>query len=303
MCISLVRPHRAMAPSAAALLERELAANTFDDGLNRELATDYHRFVLELGLLAAVEADAIGQPLSAVTWERLARMLDAGAAILDATGRAPRQGDDDEGRALIVDDPERDPWATILSAGAALLGAPGWWPDFAGSVQGSLLGALGRSRQMPRPSERPRRFPDAGLVLLTLAHRMVPKSGADAMAAPMDSCPSRPMPMPMPCPWRCDTTVSISLPTPAPTATTVSPCGESGSARRQPTTLSRSAVKPVRVGWSVSLEHPRRTSTLTCEVGEARCETWSAEARRVPALAYSNNAPSFGDVGLSGADS
>jgi hypothetical protein len=153
--------------SAAALLERELAANTFDDGLNRELATDYHRFVLELGLLAAVEADAIGQPLSAGTWERLARMLDAGAAVLDATGRAPRQGDDDEGRALIVDDPEGDPWATILSAGAALLGAPGWWPDFAGSVQGSLLGALGRSRQMPRPTERPRRFPDAGLVLLT----------------------------------------------------------------------------------------------------------------------------------------
>ena len=31
--------------SAATLLERELAANTFDDGLNRELATDYHRFV------------------------------------------------------------------------------------------------------------------------------------------------------------------------------------------------------------------------------------------------------------------
>ena len=46
--------------SAAALLERELAANTFDDGLNRELATDYHRFVLELGLVAAVEADADG---------------------------------------------------------------------------------------------------------------------------------------------------------------------------------------------------------------------------------------------------
>ena len=50
--------------SAAALLERELAANTFEDGLNRELATDYHRFVLELGLVAAVEADADGEALS-----------------------------------------------------------------------------------------------------------------------------------------------------------------------------------------------------------------------------------------------
>ena len=66
--------------SAAALLERELAANTFDDGLNRELATDYHRFVLELALVAAVEADAAGHPLSVATWERLARIADAGAA-------------------------------------------------------------------------------------------------------------------------------------------------------------------------------------------------------------------------------
>ena len=47
---------------AAALLEREIAANTLRDGLNRELATDYHRFVLELGLVAAVEADTAGDP-------------------------------------------------------------------------------------------------------------------------------------------------------------------------------------------------------------------------------------------------
>jgi hypothetical protein len=153
--------------SAAALLERELAANTFEDGLNRELATDYHRFVLELGMVAAVEADADGETLSKATWERLARMLDAGAAILDVTGRAPRQGDGDEGRALVVDDPERDPWATALGTGAALLGAPGWWPRFAGGLQAYLLGALAQVRQLPRPAIRPRRFNDGGLVVLS----------------------------------------------------------------------------------------------------------------------------------------
>jgi hypothetical protein len=152
--------------SAAALLERELAANTFDDGLNRELATDYHRFVLEVALVAAVEADADDHPLSPATWERLARMLDAGAAILDASGRAPRQGDGDEGRALVIDGPEANPWATILGAGAALLGAPAWWPHVAGSVEAALLEALGRSRQLPRQLARPRQFADAGLVIL-----------------------------------------------------------------------------------------------------------------------------------------
>ena len=161
--------------SAAALLERELAANTFEDGLNRELATDYHRFVLELGLVAAVEADADGRALSNATWELLARMLDAGAAILDVTGRAPRQGDGDEGRALMVDDPEGDPWATVLGTGAAVLGAPGWWPHFAGGLQAYLLSALAQAPQLPRPAIRPRRFNEGGLVVL----RSSPQDGPE----------------------------------------------------------------------------------------------------------------------------
>jgi Heparinase II/III-like protein/Heparinase II/III N-terminus len=153
--------------SAAALLEREFVANTFDDGLNRELATDYHRFVLELALVAAVEADVHGHALSEATWQRLARMLDTAAAITDISGRPPRQNDGDEGRALVVDDPERDPWATILASGTALLGGPpGWWPPVTGAVQSSLLGAIGGSRALPRLDVQPRRFPDAGLVLL-----------------------------------------------------------------------------------------------------------------------------------------
>ena len=36
------------------LLERELDHNTFPSGVNRELASDYHGFVAELGLFAAV---------------------------------------------------------------------------------------------------------------------------------------------------------------------------------------------------------------------------------------------------------
>jgi hypothetical protein len=152
--------------SATALLERELAANTFDDGLDRELATDYHRFVLELALVAAVEADAHGYALSQPTWQRLARMLDAAAAIVDSTGRPPRQGDGDEGRAVVIDDPDRDPWAAVLGTGAALLAAPNWWPPVQGGVQDRLLAAIGRPRRLPRTAVRPRQFADAGLALL-----------------------------------------------------------------------------------------------------------------------------------------
>ena len=48
--------------SSARLLERELLRNTFPSGVGRELASDYQRFVAELGLLAAVEAGAAGGP-------------------------------------------------------------------------------------------------------------------------------------------------------------------------------------------------------------------------------------------------
>jgi hypothetical protein len=161
--------------SAAELLERSVAANTFAGGLNRELASDYHRFVIELVLCAAVEADADGAPLSEGTWQRLARMLDAGAALLDVGGHPPRQGDGDEGRALVLDDPEADPWAVALSGGRGLLGAPDWWPKIDGSVAEGLLGALSAPRELDRYQHRPARFADAGLVLL----RSLPDDGPE----------------------------------------------------------------------------------------------------------------------------
>ena len=69
-----------------ALLERELAHNTFPSGINRELASDYHGFVAELGLLAAAEADAAGRPFADDTWRLLCAMADAMAALVDARG-------------------------------------------------------------------------------------------------------------------------------------------------------------------------------------------------------------------------
>ena len=87
---------------AAALLERELRANTFASGVNRELATDYHRFVSELGLLAALEADAAGQPLSDRTWTLLTaddgrrrgdRRRDPAPAAAGRRRRGPGAGD------------------------------------------------------------------------------------------------------------------------------------------------------------------------------------------------------------------
>lgn len=153
---------------SARLLERELARNTFPSGINRELATDYQCFVAELGLLAAVEAAAAGHPVSDATWALLCATTDSGAALLDGELRPPRQGDGDEGRAIMLDPPAESRWPALLTAGEELFGRLDWWPRPAPDAGSVLVGALaGAPRPVPgRPPHRPSRFGDAGITIL-----------------------------------------------------------------------------------------------------------------------------------------
>jgi hypothetical protein len=136
--------------------------------VNRELASDYHRFVTELGLVAAVEADAAGHPLGDPTWKLLVKSLDAAAALVDCATRPPRQGDGDEGRALVLDDPEGEPWAELLDLGGELVGTLPWWPALPPTVTGAVLRALHGTgvHVVGRPGEAPQHFADAGFTLL-----------------------------------------------------------------------------------------------------------------------------------------
>jgi hypothetical protein len=154
--------------AAARLLERELLRNTFPSGIGRELATDYQCFVAELVLLAAVEAEAAARPLSETTWQRLCAMVDSGASMLDERLRPPRQGDGDEGLALLLDAPAANRWPSLLAVGAALFGRLDWWPPAPADAASSIIGAMpGAGREIAgRPAERPWRFPDAGMTLL-----------------------------------------------------------------------------------------------------------------------------------------
>jgi hypothetical protein len=153
------------------LLDRELTRNTFPSGINRELASDYHGFVAELGFFAAIEASAAGTPLGDPAWKLLCAMTDCMAALVDEQGRPPRQGDSDDGRVVVIDAPEHDRWPALLALGGALFGRLDWWPQLvpdAGSVLvGALLGRDGPVREVVgRADRRPSRFPDAGLTIL-----------------------------------------------------------------------------------------------------------------------------------------
>jgi Heparinase II/III-like protein/Heparinase II/III N-terminus len=178
--------------TSARLLERELIRNSFPSGVGRELASDYHCFVAELGLAAAIEADAAGCPLSPATWQRLCAMVDSAAALIDERLRPPRQGDSDEGRALLLDAPTPNNWPGLLAQGEAVFGRLGWWPpappDAASTVLGGMAsrrdGALASRDGSParhqdevagRPAERPSRFADAGITLLRSTDRQEPE--------------------------------------------------------------------------------------------------------------------------------
>ncbi|MEU3502358.1 alginate lyase family protein [Streptomyces hundungensis] len=155
-------------------LERHLRANTFASGLNRELATEYHGLVLELGLAAVAEADASGVPVPDSVRRVLLGMTDALAAVVDSRLRPPRQGDADDGHGLVVDGAGTDRWASLLATGEAVFGRLDWWPTVTGTdVRTPLLAALIRPRPsgapapaVARPATRPDHFPDAGLTIL-----------------------------------------------------------------------------------------------------------------------------------------
>ncbi|MFJ8825918.1 alginate lyase family protein [Streptomyces sp. NPDC102467] len=155
-------------------LAQHLRANTFDSGLNRELATEYHGLVLELGLAAVAEADAADVPVPPSIRQVLLRMTDALAAVVDSHLRPPRQGDADDGHGLIVDGAGTDRWASLLATGDAVFGRLAWWPTVTGTdVRTPLLAALIRpypknaaAPAPARPASRPAHFADAGLTIL-----------------------------------------------------------------------------------------------------------------------------------------
>jgi hypothetical protein len=150
-------------------LDEQLHRNTFASGLNRELATEYHGLVLELGLAAAVEADAAGVAVPETTWLVLMRMCDALAAIVDVTLHPPRQGDADDGHGLVVDGAGAHRWASLLHTGDVLFGRQQWWPPVpADDIRTPLVNALtdGARTAAIRPAERPSHLADAGMTVL-----------------------------------------------------------------------------------------------------------------------------------------
>ena len=251
---------------AARRLSETLRENTFASGLNREQASDYHRFVTELGLVAAVEADAAGTPLPTDVWRLLTASVDAAAAVADVTGRPPRQGDGDEGRGLLLDDPDLGPddgasWAQLLSTGAALVGSAAWWQPPVPSVGAVMLAALapGHRTAVDRPDIRPHTLPDAGLTVLR-----TPRAGVSRLASlapqPAGGTPRAPQP------------AGGTPPAPQPAGGTMSAPRSTGGTPGAPRSTGGTPRAPQPTGGTMPA--PRSTGSAPSAPRPAEDEIW-----------------------------
>ncbi|RZM08416.1 MAG: heparinase, partial [Sphingomonas sp.] len=146
-------------------LAGQAEAQTHGDGTNREQASGYHGFVFEMLAGTALLARLADQPALDRVEVAMRRMGDALASSLDAAGRPPRFGDEDDGRGVLLDAPETSATATVLDVASALFGAAPWWPHAAPTLLGTVA-RLVCGAAPPRDVARVDHFPDAGMTLL-----------------------------------------------------------------------------------------------------------------------------------------
>lgn len=158
---------------AAREFEAEALKQNGEDGVNREQAIWYQHEVADMMLLTGLFGRANGVEFSTAYWERLERMLDFIAALMDAGGNVPMIGDADDARLVRFDPrPYAHVFRSLLATGAVLFRCA----DFKGKAGGFddksrwLLGdaaALTFDALPAAQAEAPRQaFPQGGYWIL-----------------------------------------------------------------------------------------------------------------------------------------
>ena len=124
---SLAWPHWARCEEWRAqsrtILEREALLQNAPDGVNREQATSYVQFELDLLLLPLLAARANGLDFAPAYVSRVEAMLVFLASIIDARGNVPMFGDADDGYAVRLDPRAKFcRYHSLLATGALLFG-------------------------------------------------------------------------------------------------------------------------------------------------------------------------------------
>jgi len=155
------------------LLAEQAVAQTHPDGVNKEQATGYHRFIAELLFLVVARGRQGSLPREQVLEDTLEHMFEYMCFTMTPAGKAPLWGDSDYGRALGLG-LNKDFWdfRPLLSSGAALFGRTDW-KFAAGRFDEEaflILGADGldlwQKLDGHPPEQTSRAFPQAGLYII-----------------------------------------------------------------------------------------------------------------------------------------
>ncbi len=151
-------------------LEREIRLQVGEDGVNREQATSYHLFTMELLLLAFAVGRNTRSPFSDEYAQRLRRMAGFLDAIATSSGDLPWYGDSDDARGFVLSGSESALEVCMQLAG--LLFAEPQWLRFGGTATAATRALvpdlIGNLDQGPRTAASPRElFPDAGLACVS----------------------------------------------------------------------------------------------------------------------------------------
>ena len=154
-------------------LNEQVVAQTHSDGVNKEQATGYHRFIAELLLLVVARSRQGAFPMQPLLEETLAGMLDYVVYSLSPVGTAPMWGDWDYGRALGLGK-DKDFWdfRPLLSTGAVLFDRSDW-KFAAGRFDEEAFWLLGfdglehwERLETHQPAQTSRAYPNGGVYII-----------------------------------------------------------------------------------------------------------------------------------------
>ena len=103
------------------ILIQEIEKQNYNDGINKEQAISYQQFVMDFFILAGLLGEKNGVFFPQSYWNRIEKMMEFIASIMDRKGNVPLIGDSDDGYAVTLsDDKNFNPYHSLLTSGAVI---------------------------------------------------------------------------------------------------------------------------------------------------------------------------------------
>ena len=103
------------------ILEAEIQKQISDDGVDKEQAIAYQHFVMDFFILAGLLGEKNAVQFSRNYWDKIEKMTEFVASIMDEGGNVPSFGDSDNGfAATLSEDTDYNPYRSLLTSGVVL---------------------------------------------------------------------------------------------------------------------------------------------------------------------------------------